>query len=179
MRRALDISFALSIIVVFWWLLLLVWFAVKMTSKGPGIFVQQRVGLHCKPFFLYKFRTMLDGTEQVGSHEIKSNSVTKIGRFLRKTKIDELPQVFNILQGNMSLIGPRPCLLSQYELVEVRSKCGVYEVLPGITGYSQVKNIDMSSVEHLAKEDEKYIKIRTLTLDFQILVSTVLGWKLL
>lgn len=176
-RRFVDIGFSIGIIVVFWWLLIVVWLAVKLTSEGAGIFVQQRVGRYGKVFSLYKFRTMVEGTEQVGSHEVNGSSLTKIGKFLRKTKIDELPQIFNILQGNMSLIGPRPCLMVQQELVSARWKRGVFDVLPGITGYAQVQNIDMSEPELLAKVDEEYIKLRTLPLDFRILVSTVLGWK--
>ncbi|WP_018689352.1 hybrid nucleoside-diphosphate sugar epimerase/sugar transferase [Ahrensia kielensis] len=175
--RFVDVGFSISIIVVFWWLLIVVWLAVKLTSEGTGIFVQQRVGRCGKVFSLYKFRTMVKGTKQVGSHEINGSSLTKIGKFLRKTKIDELPQIFNILRGNMSLIGPRPCLMVQQELVSARWKRGVFDVLPGITGYAQVQNIDMSNPELLAKVDEEYIKLRTLPLDFRILVSTILGWK--
>ncbi|MEM5502235.1 hybrid nucleoside-diphosphate sugar epimerase/sugar transferase [Ahrensia kielensis] len=176
-RRFFDIGFSIGVIVVFWWLLIIVWLAIKLTSEGPGVFVQKRVGRYGKIFSLYKFRTMVEGSEQVGSHEINGEAVTKIGRFLRKTKIDELPQIFNILQGDMSLIGPRPCLMIQQELVKARWKRGIFDVLPGITGYAQVQNIDMSDPELLAKVDEKYIKLRTLPLDFKIMVSTILGWK--
>ncbi len=174
-RRVVDVSFCLSIIVVFWWLLLGVWIAVRSTSKGPGIFAQNRVGCHGKPFTIYKFRTMAKGTKQAGSHEISNGSLTSVGGFLRKTKIDELPQIWNILRGDISLIGPRPCLPNQTELVAARTARNVLDILPGITGYAQVRHIDMSDPELLAKTDEKYMKLRTLPLDFKILLQTFLG----
>lgn len=174
-RRVLDISFCLGIIVVFWWLLLGVWIAVRLTSDGPGIFAQNRVGRHGKTFTIYKFRTMAKGTKQAGSHEISNASLTSVGGFLRKTKIDELPQIWNILRGDISLIGPRPCLPNQTELVAERTARNVLDILPGITGHAQVRDTDMSDPELLAKTDEEYMKLRTLPLDFKILLQTFLG----
>lgn len=174
-RRVMDICFALGVLFVFWWLLLGVWIGVRLTSEGPGIFAQERVGRYGKSFTLYKFRTMAQGTKQAGSHEVSSAALTKIGGFLRKTKLDELPQIWNILRGEISLIGPRPCLPNQTELIEARVARNVLDILPGITGYAQVRGIDMSDPELLAEIDEEYVKLRTLPLDFKILMHTFLG----
>jgi lipopolysaccharide/colanic/teichoic acid biosynthesis glycosyltransferase len=173
-RRMLDWGFALAVIVLLWWLLLAVYAAVRLSSAGPGIFAQQRVGLGGRPFTCYKFRTMHVGTRQAGTHEVATSAVTSVGRFLRASKIDELPQVVNLLRGDMSLVGPRPCLPNQHELVAERHRRGVFDVLPGITGLAQVQGIDMSDPARLARKDEDYIARRTLPLDLKILLKTAL-----
>ena len=116
-------------------------------DTGSPIFVQERVGRNKKPFKLIKFRTMSVETKSVASHLASDASITKLGGFLRKTKIDELPQLINVVKGEMSLVGPRPNLFSQEELIKMRDARGVYNVLPGITGLAQVQNIDMSTPE--------------------------------
>ncbi len=174
-RKLMDIGFALAVILIFWWLLLIVWVLVKISSEGPGIFAQERIGKGGRIFTCYKFRTMGKDTRQAGTHEISTSAVTPVGAFLRKTKIDELPQVWNVLKGELSLIGPRPCLPVQEELVKERKKRGVLDVLPGITGLAQIQGIDMSNPVRLARKDAEYIARRGLLLDVKIVLATFLG----
>jgi lipopolysaccharide/colanic/teichoic acid biosynthesis glycosyltransferase len=124
-------------------------------DTGSPVFVQTRVGRNKKPFQLIKSRTTSVETKSVASHLANNASITKLGSFLRKTKIDELPQLINVVKGDMSLVGPRPNLFNQEELLAERDSRGVYDVLPGITGLAQVNNIDMSTPELLAKTDKK------------------------
>ncbi|WP_208992981.1 hybrid nucleoside-diphosphate sugar epimerase/sugar transferase [Roseibium sp. TrichSKD4] len=174
-RGLIDYGFALSVILLFWWLLAIIWVLVKTGSPGPGIFAQDRVGKGGKVFVCYKFRSMAKGTKQAGTHEVSQSSVTPIGNFIRKTKIDELPQVWNILKGELSLVGPRPCLPVQTELVHERTKRGVLTVLPGITGLAQIKDIDMSDPVRLSKKDAEYIARRGLLLELKIIIATFTG----
>ena len=174
-KRGLDVLFAAAVIGLMWWLLLIVWFSVKCGSPGPGIYAQERVGRYGKTFTCYKFRTMQQGTVQAGTHEVSQASVTGIGRFLRRTKLDELPQVWNILKNEISLIGPRPGLPVQKELYEARQAWGVFKVKPGISGLAQVNDIDMSNPEKLARWDARYIALQSLSLDIGIVLATVSG----
>lgn len=173
--RIIDLAFAFAVIALFWWLLLVIWFFVKATSNGPGIFAQERVGRYGKKFVCYKFRTMYSGTKEQGTHEISMASVTSVGAILRKLKLDELPQVWNILGNQMSLVGPRPCLPNQIELIEARREKGVLDVKCGITGLAQVLDIDMSIPERLANKDAEYVAMRTIPLDIKIILRTFLG----
>jgi len=168
----MDYGFALFVLIFLWWLILISVLVVKFTSKGPGIFAQTRVGQHGKHFTCYKLRTMKTGTEQKATHHVGANEVTAFGHFLRKVKIDELPQIFNIFKGEMSLIGPRPCLPVQEELVNERRKLGVLEVKPGITGWSQANGIDMSDPIKLALTDRYFIDMRTVPMLIEILFHT-------
>ena len=143
-------------------------------TKSP-IFMQSRVGKNKKPFTLIKFRTMTVETESVASHLANSASITRIGGFLRKSKIDELPQLINVLKGEMSFVGPRPNLFNQHELINERDARGVYNVLPGITGLAQVNNIDMSTPELLAKTDRKMIDTLTIKDYFKYIIMTATG----
>lgn len=174
-RRFVDLAFALVVVLFFWWLLALLWAAVRLSSAGPGIFAQARVGQHSRVFTCYKFRTMAVGTKEVGTHEINAQSVTGIGSMLRKTKLDELPQVWNILRNEMSLIGPRPCLPSQTELIAERQLRGVLDVKPGISGLAQINGVDMGTPQRLAQWDAKYIALRGLVLDAKIAIATAIG----
>ncbi|WP_133573938.1 sugar transferase [Maritalea mobilis] len=174
-RRAVDLMFAALVIIVFWWLLIALWIAVKIDSRGPGIFAQRRVGQFGNEFTCYKFRTMTVGTAQRGTHEVSKSAVTRVGRVFRKFKLDELPQVINILKGEMSLIGPRPCLPVQEELIHERRIRGVLEIKPGISGYAQIRNIDMSEPVFLAKTDAAYVGLRGLVLDCKIAIATAFG----
>ena len=124
MKRLLDLTFAGFILIFLWWLLALAWLAVKLTSSGPGILSQTRIGKNGELFTCYKFRTMKLDTKIVGTHEVEPNSITSVGKFLRKTKIDELPQLWNIIKNEMSLVGPRPCLPSQSQLIYARKRLG-------------------------------------------------------
>lgn len=144
-------------------------------DTGSPIFMQQRVGKNKKPFTLIKFRTMSVDTQSVASHLASTASITKMGAFLRKTKIDELPQLINVLKGEMSLVGPRPCLFNQEELIAAREARGVLDVLPGITGLAQVNEIDMSTPELLSEWDEKMIKTFSLRAYFRYILMTATG----
>lgn len=173
--RALDITAALVILVPLIPLLAILCLVIRFDSPGSAIFTQTRVGKNQVPFTLYKFRTMKFDTVAAGTHEVSISAVTKIGRFLRKTKLDELPQAVNLLRGEMTLVGPRPCLPIQDELIKARSTFGVYTMKPGITGYSQIRGIDMSRPQELAKSDYTYMKLRSLTLNLKIIMLTAFG----
>ncbi|MEZ8805108.1 sugar transferase [Vibrio atlanticus] len=160
---------------LFLWPVLLVVFIVGLFDTGSPIFVQERVGRNKKPFKLIKFRTMSVETKSVASHLASDASITKLGGFLRKTKIDELPQLINVVKGEMSLVGPRPNLFNQKELIKERDAKGVYDVLPGITGLAQVQNIDMSTPELLALTDKKMIDTLTLKDYFRYILMTATG----
>mgnify|MGYP000029412707 CR=1 FL=1 len=172
--RCLDFLFAALGLLLALPLLLLV-LLIGLFDTGSPVFAQQRVGRHQRPFTLYKFRTMSVGTASVATHEVGSSSITPMGAVLRKTKIDELPQLINVLKGEMSLVGPRPCLPSQQQLILERERGGVFLVRPGITGLAQVNEIDMSTPELLAQWDARMIAEFSLTLYFKLLVQTVLG----
>lgn len=174
-KRTIDLAFAVAILSVFWWLLIALWVWVRVQSSGPGIFAQTRVGRHGRAFTCYKFRTMVTGTLQRGTHEITVGSVTSVGQTLRRTKLDELPQVWNILRNDISLVGPRPCLPVQTDLVERRMAAGVYDMKPGITGYAQIHDVDMSDPVRLTTYDARYKALRSLIFDLKILIGTFLG----
>lgn len=143
-------------------------------TRSP-IFCQVRVGLEKKPFVLFKFRTMSKETPSVASHLVSSSLVTPFGHFLRKTKLDEIPQLWNVLKGDMSLIGPRPNLLNQKKLIKKRQELGVYKVKPGITGLSQIKKIDMSTPDLLAKTDIEMINNMSVNFYFKLIILTLTG----
>lgn len=173
--RVIDICFALAVLALFWWLLIALWAGVRRTSPGPGFFAQERVGRAQKLFICYKFRTMQQGTKLAGTHEVSEASVTRLGAILRRTKLDELPQVWNILRGELSLVGPRPCLPVQHALIAARQARGVFDIRPGITGLAQVQGVDMSQPETLARLDARYMHMRALVLDIKIILATFLG----
>ncbi|SNY89886.1 Sugar transferase involved in LPS biosynthesis (colanic, teichoic acid) [Cohaesibacter sp. ES.047] len=173
-RLLCDYTFVFAVL-CFGWLFPIFFLLVKLDSPGPAIFSQKRVGKDGKLFMCYKFRSMRVGTQDVPTHELPPLTVTKIGQFLRKTKIDELPQIWNILRRDMSLVGPRPCLPTQDKLLLCRKKLGVLNVLPGLTGYAQVNKVDMSDPERLAAIDNEYINRRSLILDLKIVLKTAFG----
>ncbi|EKO3382027.1 sugar transferase [Vibrio fluvialis] len=160
---------------LFLWPILIVVIIIGLFDTGSPVFVQTRVGKNKKPFKLIKFRTMSVDTKSVASHLASSASITKFGSFLRKTKIDELPQLINVLKGEMSLVGPRPNLFNQDELIVEREKLGVYNVLPGITGLAQIQNVDMSTPSVLAKIDKEMIDTLSLRKYFLYIIATVTG----
>ncbi|NOI23982.1 MULTISPECIES: sugar transferase [Vibrio] len=174
MLRILDFLIAF-LGLVFLWPLLIIVTIIGLFDTGSPIFVQERVGRNKKPFNLIKFRTMSVETESVASHLANRSSITKLGAFLRKTKIDELPQLINVVKGEMSLVGPRPNLFNQLELIEERDNLGVYDVLPGITGLAQISNIDMSTPELLAKTDRQMLDSLNITLYFRYIIATATG----
>ena len=174
-KRCFDLGVAVGLILTLWWMMLALALAVRLTSKGPAIFAQTRIGQHRKAFTCYKFRTMAEGTANVATHDATHTAITPIGGILRKTKLDELPQLFNILRGDMSLVGPRPCLSIQQELIAERDKRGVYHLRPGITGLAQVQGIDMSNPQRLAIEDARYLEQRSFYLDLKLTMQTFIG----
>lgn len=174
MIRILDFLFSI-LGLVFTFPILVIVTILGYLDTGSPIFIQERVGKNKKPFKLIKFRTMNVNTASVASHLAGSSSITRLGRFLRKTKIDELPQLINVLKGEMSLVGPRPNLFNQKELIQEREKYSVYDVLPGITGLAQLSDIDMSTPELLAKTDSEMIKNLNLKYYFKYIVLTALG----
>ena len=144
-------------------------------DTGSPLFFQVRVGKNLVPFTLVKFRTMKVNTESVASHLVAASAVTGFGQFLRRTKLDELPQLWNVLKGDMSIVGPRPNLENQLELIEERQKRGVYGVRPGITGLAQIQDIDMSTPELLAKTDAEMIRSLSITSYFRFILLTIRG----
>lgn len=155
--------------------LLLVLMAIGLLDTGSPIFRQERVGRNKKPFVLVKFRTMKKDTASVASHLANANAITPFGRFLRRTKLDELPQLWNVLKGEMSLVGPRPCLFSQGELIEEREQRRVLDARPGITGLAQVNDIDMSTPRLLAETDQTMLENMTIGAYFKYIIMTVAG----
>ncbi|MGR2962873.1 sugar transferase [Vibrio vulnificus] len=174
MIRLFDFLAAFFGLLLLWPVLLIVT-VIGLLDTGSPIFVQERAGRNKKPFKLIKFRTMSVDTQSVASHLASNASITKLGAFLRKTKIDELPQLINVLKGEMSLVGPRPNLFNQEELIVERDAMGVYDVLPGITGLAQVQNIDMSTPQLLAKTDREMIDTLTIKNYFKYIIMTVTG----
>lgn len=174
MLRIFDFVFALFGL-VFGLPVLLVIYVTGLFDTGSPVFKQERVGKNKKPFILVKFRTMSVDTASVASHLASAASITKMGGFLRKTKLDELPQLWNVLKGEMSLVGPRPGLFNQSVLTQAREAHGVFEVRPGITGLAQVNDIDMSTPELLARTDAKMIKEMNIKNYFKFIFQTALG----
>ena len=174
MIRFLDILFSLTILAV-GFPIFLVFCLIGLVDTGSPIFIQERVGRNQKPFNLIKFRTMHKDTPSLASHMVDPNSVTKFGNFLRKTKLDELLQFWNVLLGEMSIVGPRPCLFSQKELITERVARNVYDVLPGITGLAQIKKIDMSTPKLLAEIDAAMISKMTVANYFRYIFLTFIG----
>lgn len=172
--RLLDFTLSLAGLVCVCPVLIII-YIIGLFDTGSPVFKQERVGKNKKPFTLVKFRTMSVDTASVASHLANTASITKVGAFLRKTKLDELPQLWNVLKGEMSLVGPRPGLFNQCELTAARDKKGVFKVRPGITGLAQVNDIDMSTPELLAKTDAKMISDLNLSNYFKYIFLTVLG----
>ena len=174
MLRVFDFLFSFFAL-LFGFPVLFIIFLVGLFDTGSPLFVQERVGRGKKPFRLVKFRTMSKDTASVASHLASSSSITKLGGFLRRTKLDELPQFLNVLLGDMSLVGPRPNLFNQEELIKERDNLGVYNVRPGITGLAQINEIDMSTPALLAKTDREMIDSLSVSSYFKYILATVSG----
>lgn len=174
MIRLLDLVFSLLGLVCGSPVLLVI-YLIGLSDTGSPLFRQERVGRNQKPFVLVKFRTMSVDTASVASHLASTSSITKLGGFLRRTKLDELPQLWNVLKGEMSLVGPRPGLFNQTELTQARDAKGVFAVRPGITGLAQISGIDMSTPELLAETDAKMIRDMSLKNYFVYIIKTVTG----
>lgn len=148
-------------------------FAIRLSSTGPALFRQQRVGRDQKLFTLYKLRTMRVGTGDRPSHDAGQENITSVGSVLRRTKLDELPQLINVIKGEMSLVGPRPCLPTQSELIAARESEGVFQVLPGVTGPAQLQGVDMSTPIKLAQIDGQYARSASIREDIKLILATI------
>ncbi|WP_281004561.1 sugar transferase [Mesorhizobium atlanticum] len=171
-KRAFDLAVGAVMLAATSPIVLVAMLAIRATSPGPAIFSQIRVGRDGALFSCRKLRTMRRDTPSLPTHQAPANSVTAVGKVLRATKIDELPQLWNVLKGEMSLVGPRPCLPTQTELIERRKQLGVLAALPGITGLAQIKGIDMSDPRRCAETDAAYVQAATVRLDLRILLGT-------
>lgn len=174
MIRTLDFLLASLAFLIFSPILVLIFLIIYFENKSP-LFFQKRVGKNMNQFTLIKFRTMSKGTKSCATHLVDNSKITKLGKLLRKTKLDELPQLLNVIKGDMSLVGPRPCLPSQFELIDIRKTYNIYDYLPGITGLAQINGIDMSNPILLSQIDSKMMKNLNLNKYFYYLISTFLG----
>ena len=174
MIRFLDVCFALLGLVIGFPLLAML-YVIGLFDTGSPVFRQERIGRQKKPFTLVKYRTMKVDTASVASHLASTASITRFGHFLRRTKLDELPQLWNVLKGEMSLVGPRPCLFSQDELIRERAERNVFNCRPGITGLAQINDIDMSTPKLLAETDQKMLEKLTLKAYFRYILLTLGG----
>lgn len=174
MKRTFDVLLAVLALLLAWPLLAFVAALVRATSPGPALYWSDRVGLHNRIFRMPKFRTMRSNSPQVASHLLSDprSWMTPVGHFLRATSLDELPQLWSILRGDMSFVGPRPALFNQYDLIECRTKHGVHELVPGLTGWAQIRGRDELTVTDKTAHDVWYLRNRSLWLDLRILLLT-------
>jgi len=178
LKRFFDIVLSLVAIIVFSWLLIIIAVAIVVEDKGNILFKQKRIGKNKKEFYIYKFRTMKVSTpKDVPTHLLDNpeSYITKIGGFLRKTSLDELPQLFNILKGDMSIVGPRPALWNQFDLIALRDENGSNSVRPGLTGWAQVNGRDELPIDVKAGFDGEYIKKMSIIFDIKIILMTVVS----
>ncbi len=174
-KRLLDIVLSFIAIIVLSWLLLILAIGVKISSKGPILFRQKRIGIHKTYFYIYKFRSMrVDTPKDLPTHMLANpkSFITPIGQFLRMTSLDELPQLFNILKGDMSIVGPRPALWNQDDLVEERDKYGANDIRPGLTGWAQINGRDEIEIPLKAKLDGEYTNREGFLFDMKIIFLT-------
>lgn len=175
-KRCLDFLLALLALILFWWVLAILCIAIKIDSPGPILFKQKRVGLHKTHFNILKFRTMrIDTPKDTPTHLLTNPDqyITKVGKFLRKSSLDELPQIINILAGQMSIVGPRPALWNQYDLIEERDKYGANDVVPGLTGWAQINGRDELEIPVKAKLDGEYVEKFGLLMDIKCFFGTI------
>lgn len=175
-KRWLDFILSLATILVSWPFLFLLMILIKVDSKGPVFFTQKRVGINKTHFEIYKFRTMsIDTPKDVPTHLLQNPEqyITKMGKFLRRTSLDELPQIFNILKGDMSIIGPRPALWNQFDLIAERDKYHANDLRPGLSGWAQINGRDELPIDVKAKYDGEYVERLSFMFDVEILLKTV------
>lgn len=177
MKRAFDLLLAILVSLVFLFPIAAVALAVRLTSKGPALYWSDRVGRHNKIFRMPKFRSMRVGTPAVATHLLADPKayLTPIGSFLRKSSLDELPQLWSILIGDMSIVGPRPALFNQYDLIELRTKAGVHDLVPGLTGWAQINGRDELPIPEKVALDVEYLHRKSLLFDIKIILLT--AWK--
>lgn len=177
-KNIIDRSLAFISIVLLFPAFLILIIAIKLESRGPVLFRQKRVGIHKTHFYILKFRTMrVDTPKDTPTHLLKNPEqyITKVGRFLRKTSLDELPQIINILKGDMAIVGPRPALWNQYDLIEERDKYGANDILPGLTGWAQINGRDELPIEVKAKLDGEYVRRCSFFMDLRCILGTVIS----
>jgi O-antigen biosynthesis protein WbqP len=177
-KQTIDFLLALIGMLVLWPVFLIIAIAIKTSSKGPILFKQKRLGKNKSEFYILKFRTMRTDTPQdMPTHLLQDPDffITKVGKFLRKTSLDELPQIINILKGEMSIVGPRPALWNQYDLIAERDKYGANDIKPGLTGWAQINGRDELPIEKKAKLDGEYVKSRSLKFDIKVFFMTILS----
>lgn len=175
-KRGIDFISSLVGCIILSPLFIVLCIAIKIDSSGPVFFRQKRVGIHKTHFWILKFRTMrIDTPKDCPTHLLENPEqyITKVGRFLRKTSLDELPQIFNILSGDMSIIGPRPALWNQYDLVEERDKYGANDVMPGLTGWAQINGRDELPIDVKAKLDGVYVEKMSFLFDCRCFIGTI------
>ena len=175
-KQTLDIVLSFIGMIVLSPFFLLLVLAIKLDSKGPVLFKQKRIGLHKKHFYILKFRTMrIDTPKDTPTHLLENPEqwITKVGKFLRKTSLDELPQIWNIFVGDMSIIGPRPALWNQYDLIEERDRYGANDVLPGLTGWAQIHGRDELPIAKKAELDGYYVQHLSFGLDVRCFFGTI------
>lgn len=177
MKRLFDFVMSLIGIIVLSPIILIVALAVKLTSPGPMLFKQRRIGKNNDEFQIYKFRTMRIDTPNLPTHLLENPEqwITPVGKFLRKTSLDELPQLFNILKGEMSIVGPRPALYNQIDLKEMRTEAGVHKLVPGLTGWAQINGRDEIPLSLKVKLDKEYLEKKNFFFDIKIIFMTVLS----
>ena len=174
MRRLFDLIFAVMMLPVVLLLILLCSIAIVTVEGRPIFFISERIGKNQQSFTIVKLRTMSDCAPLVpSSDQYASVYVTKLGRFLRLTSLDELPQLFNVLNGSMAIIGPRPCLASEFELIEHRERENIFSMTPGITGLAQVRGRDINSARKKVRYESFYLKNKSLLFDLKIILTTV------
>ena len=177
-KRIIDFILSLVAIVIFSPFLLLIAILIKLDSEGPVLFKQKRIGMNKTHFYMLKFRTMrIDSPKDVPTHLLENPDqwITRMGKILRKTSLDELPQLFNIIKGEMSIIGPRPALWNQYDLIAERDKYGANDVRPGLTGWAQVNGRDELPIEVKARYDGEYVRKMSFMFDLKCLLKTVVS----
>lgn len=177
-KKIIDRFLALIGLIILSPFLLLLMLAIKVDSRGPVLFKQKRVGIHKKHFNILKFRTMrIDTPKDTPTHLLKNPEqyITKVGRFLRKTSLDELPQIINILKGDMAIVGPRPALWNQYDLIAERDKYGANDILPGLTGWAQINGRDELPIDVKARLDGEYVKKMSIGMDLKCILGTVVS----
>lgn len=175
-KRGIDICLSVAGLVVLCPLFFILMTAIKLDSRGPVLFRQKRVGIHKTYFRILKFRTMrVDTPKNMPTHMLENPDqyITRVGKFLRKTSLDELPQIINILRGEMSIVGPRPALWNQYDLIAERDKYGANDVLPGLTGWAQINGRDELEIPVKAKLDGEYVKNMSLIFDVKCFLGTI------
>ena len=179
MKRAFDFIISLIGIIILSPIILIISIIIKLTSEGPIFFKQRRVGKNNKEFSIYKFRTMRIDTPNVATHLLENPEqyITAIGKFMRKTSLDELPQLFNIIKGDMSIVGPRPALYNQYDLIEMRTKVGVDTLVPGLTGWAQINGRNSITWREKFELDVWYVDNWSIWLDIKIFFLTF--WKVI